>query len=331
MSAEQIFPGRPTRPPVPDYLSDEARAYLSALPPVDPRADNPAPQDPHDPEQWRAMIAGVDAFTATLYDRHVDAVSLEVASSEREGVKMYELVPSKISNLTEAPLFLEFHGGALFSCGGELAWKMAALSADSREGITWAPDYRMPPDAPYPAALDDAMSSYRAALNERQPSDIVVVGTSAGGNLAAALLLRAKDENLPMPAALVLNSPEIDLTESGDSFHSMQGIDAATSLMHINRLYAAGRDLEDPYLSPLFGDVTGFPPTIVWAGTRDFLLSNSARFHRKLVEAGVPAELHLVDAMPHSGFGGLTPEDRAIAQIVRNFERRALADARTRA
>ena len=86
-------------------------------------------------------------------------------------------------------------------------------------------DYRMPPEHPYPAALDDCLAVYQAALQERPPGEIFVGGTSAGGNLAAALLLRAKDAGLPMPAGLVLMTPEVDLTESGDSFVTNNGID----------------------------------------------------------------------------------------------------------
>ena len=150
--------------------------------------------------------------------------------------------------------------------------------------------------------------------------DIVVGGGSAGGNLAAALLVRAKDEGLPMPAALVLITPEVDLTESGDSFRTNLGVDNVLGpLTELNLLYANGHDLAHPYLSPLFADVTGFPPTFVQAGTRDLFLSNAVRMHRKLRAAGVDAELHVFEAMPHGGFGGLAPEDFEVKAELRRF------------
>ncbi len=197
----------------------------------------------------------------------------------------------------------------------------AAVHAAQRAGVTWAPDYRMPPEYPYPAALDDLLGVYRSALETRAPSQIVVSGASGGGNLAAALLLRAKAEGLPMPAALVLLTPEIDLTESGDSFVLNNGIDMVlTPLMEVNRLYANGTDLAHPYVSPLFGNLEGFPPTLLQSGTRDLFLSNTVRMHRALLKAGVEAELHVFEAMPHGGFGGNAPEDVELRAEVRRFE-----------
>jgi monoterpene epsilon-lactone hydrolase len=142
------------------------------------------------------------------------------------------------------------------------------------------------------------------------------------------MLLRAREEGLPMPAALVLLSPEVDLTESGDSFAVNAGVDVVLpgSLMASNLLYAGGADLEDPYLSPLFGDVTGFPPTLLLTGTRDLFLSNTVRMHRSLLAAQVSAELHVFEAMPHGGFGG-APEDRVASREVTRFVHERLSPA----
>jgi acetyl esterase/lipase len=158
-------------------------------------------------------------------------------------------------------------------------------------------------------------------LEEYRPVDIIIGGGSAGGNLAAATILRGRDEGLPLPAAAVLLTPELDLTESGDSFQTNRGVDTVLrgSLAAANDLYAGGHDLADPYLSPLFGDVAkGFPPTYLQAGTRDLFLSNTVLMHRALRRAGVEAELHVFEAMPHGGFGG-TDEDREAAAEVRRF------------
>jgi acetyl esterase/lipase len=182
----------------------------------------------------------------------------------------------------------------------------------------------MPPHHPYPAGLDDCVAAYRALLSERKPAEIMVSGGSAGGNLAAALILRIRDDGLPLPAGLILGTPEIDLTESGDSFTTNDGVDPGlTSLMPVNLLYADGHDLTDPNLSPLFGDLAGFPPSILTTGTRDLYLSNTVRMHRALRAAGVSAELHLTEAGPHTGFPG-SPEGQEIDKEVRAFVERCV-------
>ncbi len=123
-----------------------------------------------------------------------------------------------------------------------------------------------------------------------------------------------------MPAALVLLSPEVDLTESGDTFVTLRDADTTLgSLMPVNELYANGRDLAHPHLSPLFADVSDFPPTLLQSGTRDLFLSNTVRMHRHLRAANVEAELHVFEARPHAGFGGRTPEDLELNAELRRF------------
>jgi len=134
---------------------------------------------------------------------------------------------------------------------------------------------------------------------------------------------------LPLPAALVLLSPEVDLTESGDSFQVNRTVDVVlpNPLMSANLLYANGAELTHPYLSPLFGDFTkGFPPTFLQSGTRDLFLSNTVRMHRALLKAQVPAQLHVFEAMPHGGFMG-APEDLELAAQVAQFVREQLRRA----
>jgi acetyl esterase/lipase len=181
-------------------------------------------------------------------------------------------------------------------------------------------DYRNPPDHPYPAALDDGVAVYRALLETYAPSRLVMSGASGGGNLAAAVPLRLRDLGLPLPAALGLFTPEVDLTESGDTFHTNAEIDVVLrrGLPVFNALYADGHDLASPYLSPLFGDLTGFPPCFIQSGTRDLFLSNSVRMHRALRRAGIAAELHVWEAMPHGGFGN-APEDHEMRLEFRRF------------
>jgi epsilon-lactone hydrolase len=304
--------------PLPAHLSPIARAFLTPLPGM---GDYPALQDK---AGWLAYVAAVDEGILSRFPSWSEALPAQSVEHDAGGARVYDITPPGLA-VDDRTVILEMHGGALIFCGGELSRVMGIGSALRYQRRVWAVDYRMPPTHPYPAALDDCIAAYRALLGEREPSEIIVSGGSAGGNLAAALILRAKDEGLPLPAGVILGTPEIDLTESGDSFHANLGVDPSlTSLMHVNLLYANGEDLKHPYLSPLFGDLKDFPPTILTTGTRDLYLSNSVRMHRALRAAGVAAELHIAEAGAHVGFPG-APEGEVIDAEVRGFIEKVIA------
>jgi monoterpene epsilon-lactone hydrolase len=225
----------------------------------------------------------------------------------------------------DGPVYLFMHGGAFAFGAGPYAKMQAALQADRLGVTTVSVDYRTPPDHPFPAAPEDCFAVYRGLIEQHRPERIVIGGSSAGGNLAAATALMIRDRGLPAPAGLVLLTPEIDLTEAGDSFRTNALLDTSLKgpMPNANAVYAAGHDLTDPYLSPLFGDLAGLPPTLIQSGTRDLFLSNSVLMHRKFRKAGVEAELHVWEAMPHAGFGpfgaGDSPENAEIDDEVRRF------------
>lgn len=303
--------------PVPSSVSAEAQAFLSFAGAPDGSA-YPALDDI---EAWHAYIANADTMIVAALEMQTAQLAGDVKETNVAGVPVFVVVPDGVDDGLDHPVHLDIHGGGLVTGGGACCRAMALIAA-SRIGLpTWSVDYRMPPDHPYPAALDDCLTVYRAMLEQYAPDRIVIGGGSAGGNLAAALTLRAQDEGLPMPGALVLLTPEVDLTESGDSFQTNLGVDnvLTSSLAAANLLYAGGHDLSNPYLSPLFGEVTpSFPPTFLQSGTRDLFLSNTVRMHRKLRAAGVDAELHVFEAMPHGGFFG-APEDQEMAEEIRRF------------
>ncbi len=303
--------------PLPSTISEAAREALSAggrLPDTMPALD--------DHEGWRRLIAQRSAGSAAMQGPLLERLKADVEATEMAGVPVYIGRPRGERLLDTRHVVFDIHGGALIFGGGEAAVRFEAAAISLRTGrITYALDYRVPPDGPYPAALDDCIAVYRALLAEHKAEDIVVSGTSAGGNLAAALLLRAKDEGLPAPAGAILLTPELDLTESGDSFNTLMGLDTVlrSRLTEMNLYYAGGADLTHPYLSPLLGDVSGFPPTFLQAGGRDIFLSNATLMHRKLRRAGVRAELHVWEGMPHGGFNGFTPEDREVSAEMQAF------------
>jgi acetyl esterase/lipase len=311
---------------VPPTVSPHAQAVMAAgVGMVVDRLDKPQSSPPlDDAEAWKARIAFMDEAIVTGFAASALDIPATVEVREIAGVHVNVVTPEGVQAVSAAGddgvIQLDIHGGALIAGGGE-ACRLMNTSTAARAGlVTWGVDYRMPPDHPYPAPLDDCVAVYRALLDVRPPEKIVLGGGSAGGNLVVAMLLRARDEGLPMPAALLLFTPEIDLTESGDTFDTNAGVDyvLVERLTDSIALYAGDHDLTDPYLSPIFGDLTGFPPTFVQAGTRDLFLSNAVRIHRKLRDAGVDAELHVWEAMPHGGFFG-APEDAEMGVELRRF------------
>jgi acetyl esterase/lipase len=186
----------------------------------------------------------------------------------------------------------------------------------------FAVDYRLAPEHPYPAGLDDTIAAYRAVLEHVAPAQLVVAGSSAGGNLAAALLLRARDEALPMPAGLLLLTPATDMAGIGDTRETNRFLDVSLygGGGEGPDSYAGAADRSHPYLSPVYGTFTsGWPQTLLASGTRDLLLSDTVRLHRALRRAGIAAELHVTEAGPHGGFMGTAPEDQELLAECKRF------------
>lgn len=300
--------------PWPGSISPAARMMLQGANAM-PSRNHPAASD-H--AAWRQVIAETDAVMVQ-YFAGVDTTGVDSQTLAIAGVTCHRAVPVG-HDAGDQRVYLDIHGGGLVFGAGEFARLGGIRAAQLHQVVSVAVDYRMPPDHPYPAALDDCLAVYAALVAHHGPGNVVVGGSSAGGNLAAALMLRARDAGLPMPAGLVLQTPEVDLTESGDSFEVLLGLDPVlkSRLTESIALYANGAPLDHPYLSPLFGDLTGFPPTLLQSGTRDLFLSNTVRMHRALRDAGVPAELHVFEAMPHGSFMG-APEDAGLAREIAGF------------
>jgi len=307
--------------PFPQSISAQAVAALQRAVDVDGKPLNAlaALPQPEDFDGWMNLKATVDAQYAAGIAHLAGELRSTVETVRIGGATVHVATPAEVK--TDNAVYVDLHGGGFVFGGGPACRASAQMQADQLGLPCWSIDYRMPPEHPYPAALDDCLAVYRTLLDRYPVEHIVVGGRSAGGNLAAAMLLRARAEGLPLPSALVLLSPQVDLTESGDSFETNQLIDVVLpgSLMPNNLLYAGGNDLKDPYLSPLFGDFTaGFVPTFIQSGTRDLFLSNAVRFHRALRHAGIPCELHVFEAMPHGGFMG-SPEDVELRAEIARF------------
>ena len=227
---------------------------------------------------------------------------------------------------------MHLHTSARVFFPGESGTREAILMAGFAGFEVISVDYRMPPDFSFPAASDDALAVYRELLKTRDSRKIGIFGSSAGGSLTYVTLLRAKAEGLPMPGAVATGTPTVDLTKTSDSLYSNEWIDnVAPSQDGLLRatalLYANGRDLKDPLLSPIYGDVQGFPPAILASGTRDLYLSNTVRMHRKLRAAGIEAQLHVWEGQSHMQYMSdiTAPEVKEYHDEVARFFDRHLA------
>jgi acetyl esterase/lipase len=284
--------------PTPTTVSPQVQAFLSKPPAAEPAS---MPQA-SDLTGWRAYIEKANAALTGFLAKDAKRYPASTLSHKLGSAPLYEIRPHNALTENEARAVLYFHGGGFVLGHGEAALYAAFKLASLTRMRTFSIDYRMPPDHPFPAGLNDAVEAYRWLLSRYAPEDIAFYGPSAGGSLVAACVLKARDAGLPLPAVCVIHAPVADLTESGDTFRTNAMLDVVLKhgLASMPRLYAGEYDLRDPLVSPIFGDYTkGFPPTILTSGTRDLLLSATVLLHRALRRAGVKAELHIFEAMPH--------------------------------
>lgn len=301
--------------PVPGTVSPQMQAIIAQ--PLRTNWDKP----PTTPEGWKQLSDGIAATVAPTIPAMAERMRVAVVPSVLDGVRIYTVTPADIPPQNRNRLAVHVHGGCYVLNPREAVLPEAIFMAGFTRLKVIAVDYRMPPEAYYPAALDDAMTVYRAATRMVPPGNLAVFGSSAGGALTLEMMLRAKADGLPMPGAIAPGTPMADVTKQGDTFQTNAMVDnvlvspdgfcdAAT------RFYANGHDLADPMLSPVYGDVHGFPPTILTSGTRDLLLSNTVRMHRVLRRAGVEAALEVYEAQSHAQFY----RDDRIPEVKEAFE-----------
>ncbi len=263
--------------------------------------------DPKNADEWKDLVAKAAAPVVAALPGIRERLGVTSDPVTIGGVKAYIVQPRTVPAVNRNRLLLHVHGGGYVLSPGEAATREAVLMAAYGGFRVVSVDYRMPPDAPYPAALDDAMAVYRELLKTNDPRRMAIFGTSTGGGLTLAMILRAKNEHLPLPAAIAPGTPWADLSETGDSYFANEFADNVLVswkgwLGRAALLYANGHDLKEPYLSPIYGDFSNFPPTILTTGTRDLFLSNTVRTHRKLRRAGVEAVLQVFEGESHAEY-----------------------------
>jgi epsilon-lactone hydrolase len=290
--------------PVPDTISPELAKFVGA--PLAAGWD----AVPKTAAEWKALAAESVKAAASDIAAIRERMGIAIERDTIAGVPVFVTTPDDIPERNRNRTLLHLHGGGYVLFPGEAGAGEGMMMAGYGRFRVVSVDYRMAPDFPFPAALDDAIAVWKALVAENDPGRMAIFGTSAGGGLTLALVLKARAIGLPLPAAIAPGSPWADITDDGDSLNANAFVDnvlvARTGWAGAAaKLYAGAADLSNPLLSPIFGDFAGFPPAIVTSGTRDLFLSDAVRTHRKLRAAGVEAALQVFEAQSHAQF--LTP------------------------
>jgi epsilon-lactone hydrolase len=278
--------------PMPATISPEARKWLESLDqqkvgPPETLAERRTRTD-----AWRKMDS---AEARKLYPVNIEETTTA-------GVRTDVITP--LSGTASTRVLINLHGGGFNSDSGSLIEGVPIANLARIKVVSVY--YRLAPENPFPAAVDDVVAVYRELLKTYQPRSIGIFGTSAGAILTCEVAVRLKQLGLPLPAALGIFSGLGDFSRVGDSrqLFTLNGLPGRMEPIDPNHLpddqYVGKNDRKDPVLSPLFADLHGMPPSLLVTSTRDILLSDTTTLHRALLRAGVDAQLVVFEALPHA-------------------------------
>jgi epsilon-lactone hydrolase len=223
-----------------------------------------------------------------------------VAEAALGGVRTAEIT---VDGIEPRHVVMYFHGGVYVMGDAFLAADLASQVGRRTDAKAISVDYRLAPEDPYPAAVDDALAAYEALLRSGiAPSDIALAGESAGGGLAISTLVNARDHGLPLPAAAFVMSPYADLTLAGTTMETRRELDPLLSFEALQARvpdYTAGQDAGLGLISPVFADLSGLPPLIIQAGSHEVLLDDAIRLAGVAASADVEITLDITPGVPH--------------------------------
>ncbi len=283
--------------------------------------------------QWEKVLGGDhSAQVAQALSELRQRYDVKVEPRTIAGVNCFIVTPNLIPRANRRRLLVHVHGGGYMSRGGELGTEEAIRVGGSAHMKVVSIDFRLAPQFPYPAAMDDAMAVWSALVKTTKPTSMAIFGSSSGGGMTLAMIQRAKEQGLPLPGAIAVGTPWSDLTKTGDTYFTNAYLDRVLRTYEgpveaQALLYANGHDLKDPHLSPVYGRFDGFPAAILASGTRDLYLSNTVRVYQKLLEAGVESQLLVFEGLSHGDSFAFSPDDRApetrlaLKEIARFFDR----------
>jgi acetyl esterase/lipase len=278
--------------PIPATISSEAQQWLSQAAP-----------DEAPPESLAQRRARMDTYTAQARIAWTKLCPNRIVEDKIAGVPVHIVTPIEIPPSHSDMVFINLHGGSFNADSGSYSESIPIASYAKVKVV--AVLYRLAPENPFPAGVEDAVAVYKELLKTHKPSRIVIYGTSAGAIMTGEVAVKLKQLGLPMPAALGIFSGIGDFARAGDStaIFTLRGFDG-----HLDPpapgphdpYYIGNTDPKDPVLSPVYADLHGMPPTLFVTAERDALLSGTVNLHRAFLRAGVDARLVVFDALPHA-------------------------------
>lgn len=299
------------------------------------------PDNLHPSDEARQMI---ERFSNLPLSGVLDCEKVESARTVMQGLRILVPLPAGVNiepvdaddvpaawfipdGAPEAPVIYYLHGGGYIAGSLNDGYRSYIARLAKFSGLrVFAIEYRLAPENPYPAALEDSLTAFDWLLNEVSLDQIVIAGDSAGGNLTLATLLVLKQSEVDMPVGAVLISPWLDMTLSGTTVESMASVEpvlSADGLTNDAECYANGIPLDDPRVSPLFADLSGLPPVVLHVGTGEILLADSTRFARRMQQFGGDVTLNVWDGMIHvwALYSATLPEGQQLFQEVGGWVR----------
>ena len=299
--------------PVPSTVSREAQKVLAR-----------AASDAAKPETLKECRAGTDQWQARTGQAFQNLYPVNVRSDTIAGVPVRVVTPPSIPAEKRDCVLINLHGGGFNSDSGSLTETIPVAYLAQTKVV--AVLYRLAPEHPFPAGLDDAVAVYKELLKTYQPRNIAVYGTSAGAILTAEMTAKLKRANLPLPAATGIFSGLGDFSQTGDSIalFALNGLaghlDPPDPHWRNTEYLTPGSDAKDPVLSPVYADLHGFPPTLFITSGRDLLLSGTTILHRAYLRAGVDAQLVVFEALPHAFWNNPElPESKEAHALMADF------------
>ena len=298
--------------PVPTTISPEAQKMLARV-----------VSDAEAPQTLQERRTGTDKWQAAAGEASKNLYPVNVSRDTIAGVPVRVVTPLSISQEKRDRVLINLHGGGFNSDSGSLTESIPIANLTGTKVI--AVLYRLAPEHPFPAGLDDAVAVYKELLKTYRAPNIGIYGTSAGAILTAEVTVKLKQLKLPLPGATGIFSGMGDFSQAGDSMalYALNGfsghLDPPKKEMH-DSYYTGSTNPRDPVLSPLYADLTDFPPTLFLTSGRDLLLSGTTILHRAYLRAGVDAELVVFEALPHAFWNDpALPESKEADQIMARF------------